>query len=192
MRIVGLDLSLTSTGIAVITGADVALTRVQPSDKLSDHARIDHTRSRVADHLGAAGLVVIELTTYGQTTGKAHERAGLWWIVTRMLWRARIPYATVTAQQLKKYATGSGSGPNSGKDRVLAAAIKRYPTVNVDGNDVADALILAAMGADHLGHPLATVPQAHRAALTAVRWPAIPRPPDAPTSGQQERERGTA
>jgi crossover junction endodeoxyribonuclease RuvC len=90
-----------------------------------------------------------------------------------MLWRAETPYAVVTPQQLKKYATGYGSGKNCGKDKVLAAAIRRYPMAEVDGNDVADALVLAAMGADHLGCPLATVPQANRSVLAGVTWPEV-------------------
>ena len=40
---------------------------------------------------------------------------------------------------------------------------------------IADALVLAAMGADHLGCPLVGVPQAHRAVLAGIRWPEIRR-----------------
>lgn len=173
LRITGLDLSLTSTGIAVANGGDVALTRVQPDDNLSDHARIDHIRAHVwgLTRPDDVDLVVVEGPSYGSVTGKQHERAGLWWICTRVLWRAGTPYVVVTPSALKKYATGAGSGKNSGKDKVLAAVIKRYPMADVDGNDVADAVVLAAMAADHYGCPLAPVPAAHRAALRAVNWP---------------------
>jgi crossover junction endodeoxyribonuclease RuvC len=171
-RVVGLDLSLTSTGVAIICGTAVRLARIEPGDKGGDHARIDRIRSRVWELADGANLAVIEGPSYGSVTGKQHERAGLWWIVTRMLWRAGLPYAVVTPSQLKKYATGKGAGPASGKDKVLAVTVRRYPMADVDGNDVADALTLAAMAADHLGHPLATVPQAQRAVLAGVRWPA--------------------
>lgn len=172
-RVVGLDLSLTSSGVAVVCGTGIRLTRIQPAGQLGDHERIDWIRHRVWELAAQVDLAVVERTTYAQTTGKAHERAGLWWIITRMLWRQHLPYAVVESTKLKKYATGYGGGKNSGKDRVLAAAIKRYPMADVDGNDVADALILAAMGADHLGHPLAPVPQVQRAALTGVHWPVL-------------------
>ena len=43
--------------------------------------------------------------------------------------------------------------------------------VDVTNNNEADALVLAAMGADHLGAPLVDLPQTHRAALDAVQWP---------------------
>lgn len=174
-RVVGLDLSLTSSGVAVIKGGDVGLARVQPGDKLGGHARIDYVRAHVWGLTGPdeTDLVVIEGPSYGSVTGKQHERAGLWWIVTRMLWRAGTPYAVVVPAALKKYALGKGSGKGTDKDQVLAAVVRRYPTADVDGNDVADALVLAAMGADHLGCPLAPVPQANRAALAGVSWPAL-------------------
>lgn len=34
-----------------------------------------------------------------------------------------------------------------------------------------DALVLAAMGADHLGQPLTPMPATHRTALNGVQWP---------------------
>lgn len=175
-RITGLDLSLTSTGAAVIEGARVGLTCIRPDPGAGDHPRIDFIRSRVWHLAELADLVVIEGPSYGSVTGKQHERAGLWWICARMLWRAGIPYAVVVPAALKKYALGKGSGKGTGKDQVLAAAIRRYPMADADGNDVADALVLAAMGADHLGCPLAPVPQAHRAALAGVKWPRLREP----------------
>lgn len=38
-------------------------------------------------------------------------------------------------------------------------------------NNQADALVLAAMGADHYGTPLVELPKAHREALEKVAWP---------------------
>ena len=71
-----------------------------------------------------------------------------------------------------KYGTGKG---NAAKDAVLAAVIRRYPAVDVTGNDEADALILAAMGARHLGIPLelSPVPGPCLDALLKVRWPEL-------------------
>ncbi len=68
-----------------------------------------------------------------------------------------------------KYATGRG---NAGKDEVLLAVAHRWTHVcQPDGNDTADALVLASMGADHLGHPPVHLPATHREALTKVPWP---------------------
>ncbi|GMA22268.1 hypothetical protein GCM10025864_44320 [Luteimicrobium album] len=54
---------------------------------------------------------------------------------------------------------------------MLAAVIRRHPTVDITGNDEADALILAAMGARHLGHPIDDVPATHLAAMNGGQWP---------------------
>ena len=116
-----------------------------------------------------ADLVVIEQPAYSQSGGSTHDRSGFWWMVVGRLLAAEVPVAEVTPGGVKKYATGSGS---SGKDAVLAAVIRRYPAVAVSGNDEADALVLAAMGARWLGAPLeASLPAVNLQAMEAVRWP---------------------
>jgi crossover junction endodeoxyribonuclease RuvC len=176
-QITGLDLSLTSTGFAEIRhacacGTEVKLATITPG-KRTGHERLEYLFDEICNRAFAADLVVIEGPSYGSDYGKAHERAGLWWLIAHCLWRTSTPYAVVTPSQVKKYATGAGAGPKSGKDKVLAAVIRRYADVPVDGNDQADALVLAAMAADHYGDPLAQVPAGHKAALAAVNWPAL-------------------
>ena len=171
--VAGLDLSLTSTGCArVSSDGQTVLARIQPG-KRKGHDRLAHIREHVARWCAGADVVVVEGPSFGSTTGMQHERGGLWWMITHDLWEARIPYAVVPPANLKMYATGFGGGPKSGKDQVLAAVIRRYTAVPVDGNDVADALVLAAMGADHSGVPYAGVPKANRRALDKIEWPAL-------------------
>ena len=72
------------------------------------------------------------------------------------------------------YATGKD---NAGKDAVLAAVVRRYPDVDVTGNDEADALVMAAMGARLLGHPLEdSLPQSHLRALAGLELPDTLKP----------------
>lgn len=180
MRIVGLDLSLASTGVAVIDeGAEVSVDRIatKPSgDNLWHRAhRLQRITTIVLDTVHTGGtpdLVVIEGPSHGQARqGGQHDRAGLWWLIVEALVAVEeIPVAEVPPATLKRYACGKG---NAGKDEVLAAVVRRYPTVEVVGNDTADALTLAAMGADHLGHPIAAMPATHRAALDKVAWPEL-------------------
>lgn len=170
LTIVGLDLSLASTGVAAISGDVVTLATVSPG-KLTGPARIDYMTRAIKDHVrGPAWLLIaMEGPSYGSKGGHAHERAGLWWIIRMWLYHSLIPVVVIPPACRIRYAVGTG---NASKDRVLAAAIKRYPAADIDGHDQADALILAAMAADHYGHPLAAVPQAHRAALSGVKdWP---------------------
>lgn len=167
--VVGLDLSLTSTGIARIVGTHVSVDRIRP--KNTGHERLQTVVDIVSSVTGSADLVVIEGPSYGSASSSQrghHERAGLWWLITHDLWAADRRVAVVPPTQLKTYATGKG---NAGKDDVLTAVVRRFPDVAVRGNDDADALVLAAMGADHLGQPLVTMPAEHRKALAKVEWP---------------------
>lgn len=43
----------------------------------------------------------------------------------------------------------------------MAATIRRWPQVNVTGNDEADALILAAIGCRQSGVPIDDIPKGH-------------------------------
>jgi crossover junction endodeoxyribonuclease RuvC len=171
-EIVGLDLSLTSTGAARIGPAGSWTTRFCPPKGLDSWPRLSWILEHVEDVVRDSGLVVIEGPSYGSGSGVRqaghHERGGLWWLVTHSLWLDSRPVAVVPPASLKRYITGKGTAH---KDAVLAATIRRYPDIDLDGNDQADALVLAAMGADHLGYPIAPMPATHRAALDTISWP---------------------
>jgi crossover junction endodeoxyribonuclease RuvC len=167
--IIGLDLSLTATGIAGTADggwADTITTR-----KLVGHERLAHIRRAIFTHyLNGVDhpYVAVEGPSYGSTTGSFHERAGLWWLIVHALWRRDIPCAVITPAGLKRYACGKG---NASKDQVLVAVTRRFPWCPSD-NNAADAVTLAAMAADHLQvSTWPTVPAVNRTALAAVHWP---------------------
>lgn len=169
-RVLGIDLSLTATGLA---GPDWTRT-LKPPAKLAGVARIDWILSQIDDQLvrdGYLDLAVVEGPAFSRQAGQAghHERAGLWWAVARELDHDDVPYAVVSPTALKRYGAGKG---NAGKDDVLREVTRRFDWFTGD-NNAADALVLAAMGADHLGHPIAAMPATHRAALAAVAWPKL-------------------
>lgn len=168
MKVIGLDLSLSSTGIASSHPGWCERIRIGPrADDPAQMKRLRTIRDRVILLLGRPDLVVVEGLAVASQTGQHLTRAGLWHLVMERIDR-EFPWAEVPPATLKKYATGKG---NAGKDEVLAAVIKRFPNVEVRGNDEADALVLAAMGADHLGQPMTAMPEASRAALGKVKWP---------------------
>lgn len=172
MKITGLDLSLTSTGVASIywgmAMGQVSTARIIPPAKLgTGHERLQFLLEQIAAAAHGANYVVLEGPSYGSPNAQ-HKMGGLWWLVAHGLYRRGQPYAIVTPQQRAKYITGKG---NAGKDEVLLAAARRYPQVQLAGNDDADALVLAAMCADHLHNPLAVMPEAQRAVLAKVSWP---------------------
>lgn len=169
-RVIGLDLSLSCTGVAGPGWTDT----IKPPSKVRGPERLDWIRARIVDsYLTAVDLVVIEGPSYGsQSRGQAghHERAGLWWLVTHMLWRTGRPYAVVSPAARAKYATGKGI---AGKADVVREVTRRFDWF-AGGEDEADALVLMAMGRDWLGAPLVAVPQTHRAALDKAQWPDMP------------------
>jgi crossover junction endodeoxyribonuclease RuvC len=183
MKVVGVDLSLTCTGIAVATQNGAVTDRITskptPHATLTDRTNRLQTLARVVvGFTKGADLVVIEAPTYATNTGSQHDRSGLWWLVVARLSSALVPTVEVSPTTRCRYATGRG---NASKDDVLSAVIRRYPHVDVNGNDEADALILAAMGARFLGRPIeplrgqvCALAQTHLAAMDAVAWPERP------------------
>lgn len=167
-RVLGVDLSLTATGIATAAPTHHHTDTLHPPSGLYGRARIRWVRDHVLAWAGETDLVVVEGPSYGSTGRGQHERAGLWWIVTSALERAGHRTAVLPPTSLKRYATGKG---NAGKDQVLTAAVRRI--IGFDGdNNAADAAWLAYAGLDQLtagAHSL--VPQAHRLALSGGDWP---------------------
>ena len=179
MKIIGLDLSLTGTGVAVVGGDDwprvlsvstIRSTGTKDATLRERRLRLDRIEREVLTIVEGVkpGLVVIEQPAYGATTGHHHDRSGLWWRIVSVIDDLYADVAEVTPTTLKKYITGRG---NAGKDEVLLAVARRFPGADVNNNNEADSLVLAAMGADHLGKPISPMPAAHRGALDAVRWP---------------------
>lgn len=190
MKVVGLDLSLTSSGVAMVAPVDglgltclpLRVTSKAPTTARSAStgkptpptlgqraARLERIADSVLSYCIGADLVVVEQPAYSRTAGSMHDRSGLWWLVVSQLLRQSIPVAEVAPTARAKYATGNGG---AGKDHVLASVVRRYADVEVSGNDEADALVLAAMGARHLGRPLEErIPATHLTAMTKVVWP---------------------
>lgn len=185
-RVVGIDTSLTATGIASSLGwcrlvgySDwCQLAGINPKKqtitKLPHSQRIQALSwlaKEIAFEVGAPDMAVIETPAYAQSGGGAHERGFLWWAIYQHLANRDVPIALMTPQQRMLYATGKGSG---GKGGVIDAVARRWPAFETSGNDnLADAVTLAAAGIDALGHPLGAMPAVNRAALDKVEWPQI-------------------
>lgn len=170
----GIDLSLTSTGLAYV-GEDnrVECIRIKSAGKktatLQDRrTRLASIHNKISVHIPPDALVVIEQPAFSRTTGHMHDRSGLWWLIVDYLSVRGNDVVEVAPTVRAKYATGKG---NAGKDQVLAATVKRYPDVDVTGNDIADAVILAALGRRWLGAPIDNMPAAHTAVMASIAWP---------------------
>lgn len=173
MNVLGLDLSLTASGIASSTGWCKTVGR-DGITTLPLRDRVEAVGNLADGIYGMAtghDLIVVEKPAFSRAGGGAVERHALWWLVVEQLLANGYPVAEVGPNSRALYATGKG---NAGKNAVVDAVARRLPGFATGGDDnLCDAVILAAMGADHLGWPLAVMPAAHRKALSAVKWPTL-------------------
>ncbi len=186
MIIVGIDTSITKTGVASYDSATdmQRLAEVKsPAPKVAkgEKATLDQRAERLADvrtrvvieamALGRPDLVIIEAPMYSarEASASVHDRAGLWWLVVTTARAYGWPVVEVPGPTRAKWATGKG---NANKDVVLAEVIRRFTTWPVKSNDEADALALLSMGCEYVGLPLVPMPALNRSAMVNVRWPA--------------------
>ena len=176
--IAGIDPSLTSTGIAVKDwDGNIATHRVRSTGKKTDswnmrNNRIQGLATAITNRIPGGALVVIEAPSYGSISTSAHDRSGLWWTIYDQLIDNECTIVPATPAQRMMYATGKGGGKDAGKDNVLAQTIRRYPNIDITGNDIADAVIFLAIGLRLTGQPLETdLPKTHLNALNKLQLP---------------------
>lgn len=127
-RVIGLDLSLTATGIASMTGARVFKPKSVGMQRLCD------VRSDIALTLCVGGpLVVIEGYSYGSKFSHAHALGELGGVIRHYLHVNGIPYVDCPPKLLKKFATDNG---NAAKVAMGMAASKAGYEGPADDNAV--------------------------------------------------------
>lgn len=189
--IVGLDLSLTSTGIAALATypsaavrapgdiAPILLRSVGEDGKKADSYQVRSRRvrrqcaaiMRILDgYLLDTALVVIEGPIYaGKMLPSYFDRAILFGGVFGALDARGIPIAVVPSTTGHQFVTGKG---HAQKADIVAEVRKWWPVVRVNNDDEADALGYAVMGAMHLGLALPFRPWTrHHNAVHTVTWP---------------------
>lgn len=191
MIVVGIDPSLTSTGIAILQDGNPIATKTighktrdgssyaHRSDRIVSQARavIDTIQSDIGGRNSTTNvawridLAIIEGPAYAHANAYTHDGAGLWWGLYSKLRALRIPTAVVAPQTRAKWATGAG---NADKKLVLANVRQWWPDMHIPNHDIADALVLAAIGAHHHGDPLPfEIKGRHTLGLEAVAWPEV-------------------
>ncbi|MEU1880873.1 hypothetical protein ABZ470_26500 [Streptosporangium sp. NPDC020072] len=179
-HIVGLDISITSTGMATGVGwcEKVGRDGVTKLPLRAKYQVLNDLASRIIVLTSAekADLVLVEKLVFNRQDGGrggAGERSYLYYRTMGIIADAGVPVVEVPQATLKTYALGKGVGS---KTEIVDSIARRLPVFVTGGNhDMADAAVLAAMGADYLGHPLAIMPQAHRVALDRMTWPEVTR-----------------
>lgn len=175
--IIGIDPSLTRTGLARITVHDhghlietnvIASTGSKGDDLATRAERLASIHQQVAAYATAADLVVIEGPALNMSNPGTWDRAGVWWMVVDHLHAHEVPVAVCPPSTLKKLATGNGRAQ---KPDMRVAWLQRAGEDVADDNEC-DAAWLATAGALQLGHAVVQLPVHNLASLGKVAWPA--------------------
>ena len=178
MRLLALDLSLTSSGWARRGDGVVESGTLRPGGRLSGAARLAWVCDRVVELVGEgegrASLVLLEGYSFGSQGRATFSIGELGGSVRLTLHRLGVPFVEVPPAVLKKFAVGSGQ---ASKDEVLLAAARRGGDLFVGScNDEADAFWLLVAGyaaasvRDAGVSPVLRVPASQMAALEQVDW----------------------
>lgn len=163
LQVLGLDLSLTATGIALPDGTTHTIkTKLADGDQRLAH--ISHAINVVCSGIDLA--VIEDLPVHGKSAGITGMVHG---VARTALIEAGIPYALISPATLKAFATGAGNGD---KTAMAMAAFKRAGVEFGDDNQC-DAWWLRAAGHQHLGQPLVTLPAAQVERLVKAKWPTL-------------------
>lgn len=172
MHVVGLDLSLTGTGVAKRESTmTISPGSLRGCERL---VLIRNEIMRLAIISDIPDFVVIEdRVNFRGDPGATAELHG---VVKVALHEWSVPFVVVSPTSLKMYATGKG---NAKKEDMKLAAYKRYGR-EFRTNDECDAFLLMALGLDYAGIPLDTNPRATvtkecRAAMKKVDWSPLTR-----------------
>ena len=140
-RVLALDLSLTSTGVASDEGTFTIKTSETGAERLA-YIR-DEVRKAVFRYVPE--VVAIEGYAYARAN-QAHQIGELGGVVRLLLHDMGIDTLIVPPASIKKWATGKG---NADKDTMLEVAIREF-AFEGHGNDEADAWLLYLMALDAL------------------------------------------
>lgn len=184
--VVGLDLSLTGSALAVIdlaTGQLATAVHKSPAPKEDVLGAHVNRHRELVDGIVAQtlacdpALVVVEGLQFSVSSKDSSltRRGFLWWSVAEGLVLGGAPVLEVAPSQIKQIATGKG---NSSKSEVVAAYATAWPDATRGANveDRADASFAAALGVAYLRRDVLpfklTGPR--RKALAKVGAPSIP------------------
>lgn len=186
--VIGIDPSLTSLGVArIVHGPGVQVAdavpewvidtwRVRSCGTAHDPLAVTASRLRdmVAETYAATApcdLVVIEglLPSTRARSGKASERAGLWWMLVDRVARADIPVVEVPPASLKRWACGYGRADKTEvRERMIRDWSWQRPSPSLDESD---AWAAASLGAQLLSLPVPWDTTGHRAIPTTLTIP---------------------
>jgi Holliday junction resolvasome RuvABC endonuclease subunit len=168
VRLLGLDLSLTSTGYCVEEKTGVIALKLKGAERLS----------RVSDEIikiiktNAIDVAIIEGYSFASRNSQAHSIGEMGGAVRMKLWEMNIPYVEVPPTCRAKFATGKG---NAGKTEVISAISAKtgLTFLGAGADDECDAWILRQMGLAYIGESKESWTKEQLEALIKVDWSPI-------------------
>ena len=149
VKIVGVDASLNSTGIAATIHGEldnvIATRSVNSNKKGTD--RLIEIREEVYKSVLGADLVLIESYAFARPN-QAHQIGELGGVLRVMFREKDLKFLEVAPTQLKKFATGKH---NASKEEIAVAAYKKWG-IECRTNDETDAAVLVYIGLACMGN----------------------------------------
>ena len=168
MNILGVDLSLTSTGISVNGKTGTITTPAKGSERLSiiSLAILDAVIEN------SIQLVAIEGYSFASRNSQAHSIGELGGVVRMRLWERNIPYVDIPPTCRAKFATGRG---NAAKTEVMSSVSAKTGLVfsGKGADDMCDAWILEEMCRTRIGISDYAWSATQLSALDKIDWNAL-------------------
>ena len=165
MNILGIDLSLTSTGISVNGETGTITTLAKGAERLSiiSLAILD----AVIDN--SIEIVAIEGYSFASRNSQAFSIGELGGVVRTRLWERNIPYVDIPPTCRAKFATGRG---NAAKTEVMSSISAKTGIIfaGKGADDMCDAWILEEMCRTTIGISEYTWSAAQLSALDKIDW----------------------
>lgn len=168
MNLLGLDLSLTSTGYSVNGTTGTISTKTKGAQRLSI---VTKSVLQICDN-ESVSCVLMEGYSFASRNSQAHSIGELGGCVRMALWESEIPYIEIPPTSRAKFATGKG---NSGKTEVISAISSKTGKIfsGSGADDECDAWILEQMGLQKLGLSNYSWTKEQLSALEKIDWSPI-------------------
>lgn len=166
-KIIGLDLSLNSTGVCVMTPDSVYTETITPDKNQALDNRVNDILRAILMHVDKESITMIEDYAYASFPGSSSvtKLAEINGVVKHDLWSKFIPYFTIAPTTIKKFLTGSGKAKK--EDMKLKGYIKYGREFKT--SDEVDAYVLAEIGALVFGVRNRTLSMAEEKIINQLR-----------------------
>lgn len=142
---VGLDMSLTATGFAIVQGNSLSFKTIKtkPDDFKNDLERLNYIIKTTVDSIpkDVTMIVIEDIYMSAFQSGSSLKLTGLAFLMRKSLYDLGYSFFIPTANQCKKFLSGKGSLP---KDQVTKEVFRRWgEKANAKNDNEADSINMA-------------------------------------------------